>query len=58
MNEKGECCLEGQRAISAAEMSEEPDNNKVPDEFLREEIGCCPEEAKKSFEKGISPPSR
>ena len=44
MNEKGECCLEGQRAISAAEMSEEPDNNKVPVEFLREEIGCCPEE--------------
>jgi hypothetical protein len=36
--------LEGQHAISAAEMSEEPDNNKVPDEFLREEIGCCPEE--------------
>jgi len=36
--------LEGQRAISAAEMSEEPDNNKVPDEFLREEIGCCPKE--------------
>jgi hypothetical protein len=35
--------LEGQRAISAAEMSEEPDNNKVPDEFLREEIECCPE---------------
>ena len=35
--------LEGQRAISAAKMSEEPDNDIVPDEFLREEIGRCPE---------------
>lgn len=43
MTEQGDSGLEGQRAISAAEMSEESDNNKVPDEFLREEIGCCPE---------------
>jgi len=43
MTEQGGSGLEGQRVISAAEMSEEPDNNKVPDEYLREEIGCCPE---------------
>jgi alpha-glucuronidase len=51
--------MEGQRQISAAEMSEEsvlpfdPPNRRtqgklaqddiVFDEFLREEIGCCPE---------------
>ena len=40
--------LEGQRAISAAKMSEEPDNDIVPDEFLREEIGCCLEQTNRN----------
>ena len=40
--------FEGQRAISAAEMFEESfilrqaQDDIVFDEFLREEIGCCP----------------
>ena len=39
--------LEGRRAISAAEMFEElyfASRRTVFDEFLREEIGCCPKE--------------
>ena len=51
MKRQGESGLEGQRAISAAEMSEEPDNNIMHDEFLREEIGCCPEKENNSLEK-------
>ncbi len=41
--------MRGQRAISAAKMSEEPfihrqaQDDIVIDEFFREEIGCCPE---------------
>jgi hypothetical protein len=54
MTGRGDSGLEGQRAISAAEMSEEFDSasrRTVSDEFLREEIGCCPEEVNISLEK-------
>lgn len=54
LNSKYEKEVEGQRTISAAEISEKPDNNKVPDEFLREEIGCCPENTCEIQYKGTS----
>lgn len=59
MTRQGDSGLEGQRTISAAQMSEESvlrqaQDDTVPDEFLREEIGCCPENTTEISKEGDS----